>query len=306
MNTIPSELEKLKAAAANGQKICPKTGCVAGGKPQDIETMFGWRTVNGKKVAQSYCTHCRKNKPVMEVQQASSTPLLDGLLSTGFGGENISKIVQDSMQPVTPLVAREGYQLPASEGAVPIENFVKDQHDPGHSFKVIEQFAKQKLGLFEHAITPNHAATILHLITGCAKRWRDDDDDVDSKFSLIIRGEASLRSIPAFMHWQMPEWSSYNGYSRHDLPGDDKCTDERRLANALLRWGLALVAWCDEEEIARADIERRMKEREKKEKEKRAAALAKRKAAKAKGGKSKAYDPADDDEEEDDEELEDE
>ncbi len=40
---------------------CPHCGKTANGKDK-IDELFGWRTVNGKKVPQSWCRVCRPPK----------------------------------------------------------------------------------------------------------------------------------------------------------------------------------------------------------------------------------------------------
>lgn len=40
---------------------CPNCGKTANGKGE-IEQLFGWRTVNGKEVPQSWCYECRSNE----------------------------------------------------------------------------------------------------------------------------------------------------------------------------------------------------------------------------------------------------
>lgn len=43
----------------NPSKVCPHCLTIAE-KYEDIEKVFGWRTVNNKTIPQSYCKACRK------------------------------------------------------------------------------------------------------------------------------------------------------------------------------------------------------------------------------------------------------
>lgn len=289
MNTIPSELERERDELEKRRKltkICPKSECTAAGAAQNVDEFFGWRTVNGKVIPQSYCTNCRKGVKIegAPVQSVESLPLFE-------------KINMAMEKPV--MEVQTNSPAPALQKAMQElgDNFETAQRDPGHAFKVIEQFAKQKLGLFEHAITPKHAAVLIGLATGKSNRFADDE--TEGRFSLLLRSEASVHELPDFFNWVMPDWDTYSGYRyNRDNTGDVECTAQRRIANALLRWGLALVAWCDEEQANREDIERKKKVREQKEKEKKAAAKAK---AKAKGKKAGSRYVEPDDEDDDDE-----
>lgn len=54
-------------------KVCPHCLTVAE-KYEDIEVIFGWRTINNKTIPQSYCRKCRsKGIEEKKVEQAVST-----------------------------------------------------------------------------------------------------------------------------------------------------------------------------------------------------------------------------------------
>lgn len=43
---------------------CPREGCTTEAHGvEEIERLFGWRIVNGKKVPQSWCRECRSKHP---------------------------------------------------------------------------------------------------------------------------------------------------------------------------------------------------------------------------------------------------
>lgn len=59
---VESITEKLENDVyARPVKVCPKCGNQAATEG-DLERVFGWRDVRGKRLTQSYCRECRSNK----------------------------------------------------------------------------------------------------------------------------------------------------------------------------------------------------------------------------------------------------
>lgn len=58
--------------AAPKKKKCPKCGFECEATREEVDTIFGYRTVRDKEIPQSYCKGCRQ-KPKKVAEEASNT-----------------------------------------------------------------------------------------------------------------------------------------------------------------------------------------------------------------------------------------